>query len=274
MKLASVVNSKWLYEYRNDDRLVLLDASIKAATDLNSLSLKDYIPKSRYFDIKQKFSDVKAQFPSTVPSRIQFEIEAQKLGVNKDSFVVVYDNRGIYSSARAWWLFKTFGFKNVAVLDGGLPEWKRLGYATVPTFSSEIVECGNFSANYQKHYLVNFSDISEAIAGDTAIIIDARSRDRFNGVVPEPRAGLRSGTIPNSRNLPFEMMFDNFCLKPKEGLKSAFEPIDIDNKRIIFSCGSGITACILALVADILEFQNSAVYDGSWTEYGTLTPQL
>jgi thiosulfate/3-mercaptopyruvate sulfurtransferase len=265
---SPVVSCEWLQKNHTLEHLIILDASVKK-TDVPAS--EDYMPNSRYFDIKEKFSDTKDEFPNAFPSEEQFQYEAQQLGINENSLIVVYDDLGIYWSPRVWWLFKSFGFETIAVLDGGLPEWKRLNYETVASLTSKTWDIGNFKANYQPDKMRFFHHILEIARDENCGILDARSEERFKGIAPEPRAGLRSGTIPNSANLPYTKLLNGHCLKPKAELKSIFDAYNIGDKAITFSCGSGITACILALAADILDYKNMSVYDGSWTEYGTLT---
>lgn len=263
---SPVVSVKWLHDNLEADNLVVLDGTIAKAFDAMALQ----IPKARFFDIKQKFSDTSNPFPSTFPSEAQFQKEARNLGINNDSVIVVYDDKGIYSSARVWWLFKAFGFESIAVLNGGFPAWKEAG---LPTENMSLYEGkkGNFTAKLQKGYMLFFDDIQNASANKTHKIIDARSSARFNCEVPEPREGLRRGTIPNSVNLPYTDVLEEGKLKSKKELAKSFYMVAEKDEDIIFSCGSGITACVLALGAEISGYQNISVYDGSWTEYGTLT---
>ena len=265
--ISTIVSCKWLYDNRHLEQLIILDASV------NSIDLvsKDSIPNSREIDIKGKFSDVAGVFPNTMPSKEQFETEAKNLGVNKDSIIVVYDDKGVYWSPRIWWLFKTFGFKNIAVLDGGLPEWKKLGHKTITSPTIKNWQLGDFSATYNASMICFFDDILELSKNEMATIIDARSKARFHCQIPEPRKGLRSGTIPNSANLPYTNLLNGNCMKSKQDLKTIFNTFTIGENSVTFSCGSGITACILALAAEISDYQQITVYDGSWTEYGTLT---
>jgi len=268
---SQLVSSAWLYKNLDAENLIILDASIKKVTCTASFSAEEWIPHTRYFDLKGKFSDTDAEFPTTIPSQEQFQKEARQLGVNSDSQIVVYDNKGIYSSARVWWLFKTFGFNAIAVLDGGLPEWKRCTYNTVSSLHTASYKNGNFSAQYRDDTMCYFDDISKISSDAQSMILDARSEERFKSLVPEPRKGLRRGTIPNSKNLPYTSLLNGNCLKPENELKTIFETFEIEDKSLTFSCGSGITACILALAAEILDYKKITVYDGSWTEYGTLT---
>ncbi len=264
----NIVSAQWLKDNFNHPKLIILDASINKVTSNASNNNQSQIPNSRFFDIKNNFSNTTAKFPNTIPSEIQFEQSAQQLGINKDSYIVVYDALGIYSSPRAWWLFKTFGHDNVAVLDGGLPEWTAKGFKTVHKTEKEILK-GNFIAKYNPSHVIYYENLEAISNNENFKIIDARSSDRFTCKVAEPRAGLPSGTIPNSVNLPHDTILEQHKLKPIEALQPLFQDLANPNQHLVFSCGSGITASVLSLAATILGYKNS-VYDGSWTEYATL----
>ncbi len=271
IQIEPLVSAKWLNNHLNDDNLLIFDASMNRVTSNENETENFQIPSTQYFDIKHVFSDTSAPFPSTVPSEEQFTKEAQKLGINKNSIIVVYDDKGIYSSARVWYLFKSFGFKNVAVLDGGLPQWKNENYPLETKKENSKLK-GNFIAKYRSEKFKFFEDIQASANNEKHLIIDARSENRFKCLVTEPRKGLRSGTIPNSVNIPYTKLLENGCVfKSKEGIAQEFEGVNVSNKHLVFSCGSGITACVLALGAEIIGKTNTSVYDGSWTEYGTLT---
>lgn len=263
---STIVSCDWLQKNLDSERLIILNTSIKT----DGFGLDDCIPNSRYFDLKGKFTDSKARFPNTIPSKEQFEAEARSLGINNNSTLVVYDDKGIYWSARVWWLFKTFGLENIAVLDGGLPEWKKNNYKIVPLADNHW-NSGNFSAAYDASKMLYFNEMLKASTNDKVKIIDARSEERFKCLISEPRIGLRGGTIPSSENLPYTNVLNSNCLKSKDELITIFNTFTMEEKSLIFYCGSGITACILALAAEISECKQIAVYDGSWTEYGTLT---
>lgn len=265
-----IVSVKWLHENLNAPNLVILDASMKKATEPDADLALIQIPNARFLDIKNVFSDLDDPFPNAVPSEIQFNRETQNIGINNDSAIVVYDDKGIYSSARVWWLLKAFGHKNIAVLDGGLPEWLKANFKTESKIKHHF-EKGDFKGKYNQKHFKFFDDIQQSIKDENELILDARSSERFQGLVEEPRAGLRSGHIPNSQSLPYSKIKDGNKLKPKDELISIFDTFDIKDRNLIFSCGSGITACILALGADIAGYKNLSVYDGSWTEYGSLT---
>ncbi|MDD7886330.1 sulfurtransferase [Flavivirga sp. 57AJ16] len=260
-----IVSVAWLYNNLGASNLVILDGTINKVFDTSQLQ----ILKARFFDIKNKFSEAHAPFPSTFPTQEQFQKEARALGINKNSAIVIYDDKGIYSSARVWWLFKAFGHENVAVLNGGFPAWKKANYAT-ETMKSYDGKPGDFEADYKPEHMTFFEDMKQASKNKTHRIIDARSEGRFKSLEPEPREGLRMGTIPNSVNLPFTDLLDDGALKSKEDIGKALNKRADKDDAIIFSCGSGITACVLALGANIAGYKNISVYDGSWTEWGSL----
>lgn len=263
-----VVSVAWLYKNLHAKNLVILGGTINKVFDASSKQ----IPHTRLFDIKNKFSNTADPFPSAFPSEEQFEKSARELGINNDSAIVVYDDKGIYSSARVWWLFKAFGYDNVAVLNGGFPAWLSQGHE-IENMKAYCGEQGNFVATYRPKTMLFFNDVKTASEYKTHTIIDARSSGRFNCTEPEPREGLRMGTIPNSVNLPFSELLENGSMKPKEDLEMYFSSLAKKDDAIIFSCGSGITACVLALGAAISGYKNMAVYDGSWTEWGSLVPE-
>ena len=268
---SPLVSVDWLQKNIVAKNLIVLDATISKVSGSKHYSNTVYIPKSQFFDIKKKFSDIDAEFPNSLPTLGQFQSEVQKLGINNNTAIVVYDSHGMYSSARAWWLFKYFGHNNTAVLDGGLPEWMAHKLPTISDYiKSNII--GDFKAIISnKGLMTDFDGIKSYSTSSNTLILDARSEKRFSGDVPEPRKGLRSGTIPNSLNLPYTELLSGHNFKSKEELKQIFNNRIDSQRKIIFSCGSGITACNLALGATLAGYKDFVVYDGSWTEYGTLT---
>lgn len=269
----NLVSVDWLMRNFEASNLIIFDATIKKVTANNSskeIKEKKQIKNARFLDIKNKFSDISSEFPNALQSPQKFEEAARQLGIENNSAIVVYDDLGIYSSARIWWLFKAMGHHNVAVLDGGFPTWEK---AELPIEKAleYFGETGNFIAKYNANYMNDFNDVFDTIDNDNILVLDARSENRFNGTEPEPREGLRSGHIPNSINLPYSKLIENNKMKSKEKLKSIFSNLVDKDNELIFSCGSGITACILALGAEIAGFNNKSVYDGSWTEWGALS---
>lgn len=266
----ALVSVDWLNNNLGANNLIVLNGTIPKVTakqeEYNEVNQQ--IKGSLFFDIKNKFSDFNAEFPNTVLNTEEFEEQAQELGVNQNSCVVVYDEYGIYSSARVWWLFKLFGFDNIAVLNGGFPVWKSKEYS-IETKQENKLSKGNFKANYRPELFKDHTQVLKNITKDEFLVADARSKGRFLAEAPEPRKEVRGGRIPKSVSLPYSELLKEGYLKQKEELESIFKEINPQNQKMIFSCGSGITACVLALGAEISENKNYAVYDGSWTEWGS-----
>lgn len=263
-----IVSAKWLFENLSDPDLILLNASPSSnVSGLKSELDEVQIAGSRTFDLKKNFSDKKSDLPNTLLSAKDFQKAVRQLGINQDSKIVVYDNLGIYTSPRVWWMFKTMGHQNIAVLNGGLPEWVKKGYAT-ESIQQSIYKKGNFKATLNQDMVLNFEAMQSCSANREAVIFDARSAGRFNGTAPEPRAGLRSGSIPNSLSLPWKNVVKNGKFKSKKALREIFSKIKKE-ERMVFSCGSGLTACIILLAAELVNDNPKSVYDGSWTEWAT-----
>lgn len=265
-----LVSVDWLFSNLENEHLIILDATIPKVTSKTDEVIEDkyQIKNTRFFDIQNIFSDVNAAFPNTVLSPEEFEEKAQELGINNKSCIVVYDDLGMYSSPRVWWLFQLMGFKNIAVLNGGFPEWENKKYPTEKPFSHQPKK-GNFTVDYQPQKIKFTEDVLKAVENDKFLIADARSKGRFYATEPEPRKGLKGGHIPNSISFPIADIIVDGKLKSTEELKEIFKEKNPKNKEFIFSCGSGITAAVLALGAEIAGFKNHAVYDGSWTEWAS-----
>ena len=263
-----LVSVDWLYNNLDNEKLIILDCTIPKVTLSNSiLEDKLQIKNAIFFDIKNSFSDNNSEFPNTVLSPDEFQEKAQALGINNNSIIVCYDALGIYSSPRVWWMFQLMGFNNIAVLDGGLPEWKKRNYY-VEKPSNISIKKGNFTVNYQPQKIKYTKDVLNSLENKDVLIVDARSKGRFLGTEPEPRKDLESGHMPNAVSLPFEEIQQNGKMKSEAELAKIFENYK-NKKEIIFTCGSGITASILALGAAIIKQENVAVYDGSWTEWAS-----
>ena len=263
--ISTIVSTEWLYEHCEDQNLIILYASLKGDQDeLKSL----HIPGAIFFDIKNKFSDVSSSLPNTVPDPQKFEEECQLLGINNDSMIVVYDMHGIYASPRVWWLFKTMGHDNIAVLDGGLPSWIHDGFDVVP-YMEKKMNTGDFVAKYKDDNVKSIDQTAVSLTNNTAVVLDARSGGRFKGTAPEPRAELSSGHMPGACSLPYTEVLKDGLFKTKEELQILFKELDLGNSPLIFSCGSGITACIILLASEIAIDNPKSVFDGSWTEWAS-----
>ncbi len=267
----SIISVEVLESKLNDENLVILDCTLKNQLEKLSPEIQDIqIKNARFFDIKFKFSDIKSEFPTAYPTKNEFEKESQKLGINKDSVIVVYDANGIYSSPRVWWLFKSMGHQQVFVLNGGLPEWIKNNFQTEKKLNKTYLK-GNFQIKSNENILRKFDDIMSNLSSKKELVIDVRSKDRFEGNVPEPRKGLRSGQIENSINFPYTKVLSNGKFQSENHLKEIFKFLNDEKRTIVFSCGSGITACIVYLASESILSNSKAIYDGSWTEWGTKT---
>ena len=266
------ISVEWLSENLSLNNLIILDASPTNTVGGKISPFKDYcIPNARLIDIKKQLTNKESDFPNTVPTASQFENVCQSLGINADSKIVVYDNLGIYTSPRVWWLFKFMGHEDVAVLDGGLPEWIKKGNATVhKTDLNQNYQTGNFKAEIDEKLVINYQDVVGNSSSNKFKIVDARSSGRFNGSADEPRKHLQSGSIPNSVNIPYPTLLENGKFKPSDEIRKIFADLVSDQDRLVFSCGSGLTACIVMLASEVAFKESRYLYDGSWTEYAEL----
>ena len=267
----ALVEVEWLNKNLGAEHLIVLDATLPkaVAAGIKEEAPAGRIPGARFFDIKNVFSDTLATYPNTWPGQDAFVKATRDLGLNNDSTIIVYDDHGIYSSARAWWMFKSMGHQNVAVLNGGLVAWNKAGFEVEEKNAMTFVQ-GNFTGNFNAEFFKDHQDVLGHLNDKKELVIDARAEDRFKGLVEEPREGLRSGHIPGSVNLPYaDLLRDGKMIEPQD-LKNKLHSIIPENKNLVFSCGSGITACVLALGAELSGYKNLAVYDGSWTEWGSI----
>jgi thiosulfate/3-mercaptopyruvate sulfurtransferase len=259
--------------------LIILDASFAlpgTGVEPAQEFMKEHIQGAQFFDI-DVIADHNNPLPHMLPSAGEFEEAAKALHINNDSLVVIYGQSGmVMGSARAWWMFRYFGHDNVVVLNGGLPQWKSAGYKTV-SGKSEIsgTQKSSFEANVNAALLKDKAQVREAIGKDDYIILDARSPARFSGQEPEPRVGLKSGHIQGSKNIPASSLInsDDGRLKNANSLQDILENHGFaknSHKNIITTCGSGVTACMIALALFHTGSKNAAVYDGSWSEWGLL----
>ena len=269
----SLITPQFLAENLSAENLIILDASMKPVTNIGVAepAAPTYIPGSLRFDYDNEIKDHNTSLPHMMPTPEFFTEKMQKMGINKDSAIVVYDNVGVYASPRAWWMFRVMGHDNVAVLDGGLPAWMKAGYETTATLATPKSR-GDFASHPRPGLIVDSQAVSHALSDSAYSVMDARSAGRFAGQEKEPRAGLRGGHMPGAVNLPFAEVQANGVMKSPALLHEMFN--EYQNKKLIFSCGTGVTACILALAAEQAGHKNLAVYDGSWTEWGAVDSGL
>jgi len=251
--------------------IVIIDASWHMPGDGKNARaeyLEEHIPGAIFFDIDE-VADAKSPLPHMLPPPEKFSSRMRSMGIGDGSPIVVYDARGIYSAARVWWTFRVMGVEDVTVLNGGLPKWKREG---LPLESGEprVRSARHFTSRRNADLVRDVSDMKSLLKDHSAEIIDARSAERFAGRAPEPRPGLRSGHMPGAHNLPYgRLLKQDGTLKSPAQLEALFKEAGVDlSKPVVTSCGSGITASVLALALAVIGHRRTAVYDGSWSEWG------
>ena len=272
-----LVTTAWLEANLFESNLVLLDASMESVVGKEPILYDEFvcIPRAQKFDLEKVFYDSTSTQLHAMPTPEQFAKEASALGIDRDSLVVVYDNQGIYSAPRAWWMFKLMGHENVYVLDGGLPQWLSELRMTSETYQVAGLDEASepYRVDYQPSFICDTNQVLDQL-GEDSVILDARAAARFNGEACEPRPGVRSGHIPGSVNLPFADLLRGHRIKSVEDLEQLFASLLGDNEAMrIFTCGSGITACILILASVAAGHEKAVLYDGSWAEWGA-NPEL
>lgn len=265
---SNIVSTAWLNEHLEDSKLVILDATLKKKPNGELINhTGPYVPGSMEFNFDTEICEQNTDLPHMLPTPEQFEAATRSLGISNDTLVVCYDAMGIFSSPRAWWTFKIMGHDKVVVLDGGLPQWLKENRKTQAAFSSAKTE-NTFKANFRPEMLYSIEQVIASMRSARVQTIDARSHGRFNATEPEPRPGARGGHIPGSSCIPFTEILQDGRFKSVERMKQEFTKIiSNDAEQLVFTCGSGVTASVLALAADECGLTNLTVYDGSWAEW-------
>jgi thiosulfate/3-mercaptopyruvate sulfurtransferase len=270
-----IVSTDWLAAELGTPGLVVLDCTkylpTEAPLDGRTEFLKARIPGARFLDLDEA-ADPEDPLPHMVPTPARFAKVIGALGVSNGTRVVCYDQKGLHSSPRGWWLLRLFGHENVAALDGGLPKWKAESRA-LDSGPAAPPAPATFVPDLHAHRLAGIGDVKTIIrqGGGGALILDARAKARFDGTAPEPRPGLPSGHMPGAASLPFtDLLNPDGTLKDAAALRARFEAAGADDTRpLVTSCGTGVTACVLALGAVRAGLPEPAVYDGSWTEWAS-----
>ena len=269
--MGPLVTAEWLKAEIGSPDLVVLDATWFLPTESRDGKAEHRIariPGARFFDIDD-VADPDTDLPHMVPAPGRFAAKLAALGVSNDTMVVFYDQKGLASAARGWWMMGLFGHDRAAVLDGGLPKWVAEGRATQEGDPAPA-PAASFRPDYRATRLRGVGDILANVSTQTELVLDARAAGRFTGATPEPRPGMRSGHMPGAANVPYtELLAADQTLLPPDRLRARFLAAGADGSRpLVTSCGSGVTACILTLGLTLAGLPAGAVYDGSWTEWG------
>jgi len=266
-----IVETDWLAQRLDAPDIVVVDASLhlpNTGRNAKAEYLAEHIPGALFFDIED-IADEQNPLPHMLPSTVKFASRVKRMGIGDGVRVIAYDSVGLYSAARAWWMFRAMGHNDVAVLNGGLKKWKAEGRPVVdgepPHRSSR-----HFSPRFHAELVRDAGEVQALIGNSVTQIVDARSAARFEGREADPRPGLRAGHIPSSRSVPYASLLNaDGTLKSEPELRAVFAAASVDIGRpVVASCGSGVTAGIVALALAILGRPDAAVYDGSWVEWG------
>lgn len=263
------VSTQWLADHLQAPDLILFDASWHmpaAGRNAYAEFLQRHIPGAVFFDI-DAIADHSTSLPHMLPDAVAFSAAVRKLGLGDGMRVVVYDSLGLFSAPRLWWTLQVFGAGEVSILDGGLPAWIAEGRPLEE--GPHARQPRHFTARLDHALVADAQDVKKALSDGSAQVVDARSAERFRGIVAEPRPGLRAGHMPGALNLPFGELLANGRMKDAASLERAFAQAGVDPERpIIASCGSGLTASILSLALAATGRPPATVYDGSWSEWG------
>ncbi|MBN8808151.1 MAG: 3-mercaptopyruvate sulfurtransferase [Sphingomonas sp.] len=270
--MDALVTTDWLAEALGAPDLRVIDAtyygSVPGGPDGDPAAdfAAAHIPGAAFLDLAT-LADATSDLPSTLPDAATFQARLRAIGVNGDDRIVLYDQSHYRTASRAWWMLRTFGAERVAILDGGFAKWQREGRPTERGMPSPTP--GDFTAAFDPRRLRTLDQIRATVANGAEQILDARSAARFSGVEPDPRPGTASGHMPGAKNLPYGQLFDaDGTWKRGDALRTAFADAGIDLARpLVTTCGSGITAAVLAFGAHLLG-NEAALYDGSWSEWG------
>jgi len=271
MSFPATVSAEWLAARLADASVRVIDASYHlpaAKRDAKSEFATSHIPGAVFFDI-EAISDRTNALPHMLPDANAFAAAAGALGIDADTHVVAYDVYGLMSAARAWWMLRAFGHDRVSILDGGFAKWREDGHPVSATPTQPAAR--RFAAKFRPELVRSQADLVANLETRDFQVVDARSAARFMGQAPEPRPGLRGGHIPGSANVPYTALLDlaTQTVLPAEEIAKRFAAAGLDPARpIVASCGSGVTACVLALGLYQIGHPDAAVYDGSWSEWG------
>ena len=272
--MNELIEIDWLKKNLNNPQIKIIDGTWHMpGSELNGFDVfkERHIPNPIFIDLEE-ISDTNSNLPHMMPDENLFSEKISSLGISKNDNLIIYDMYGMFSAARIWFMFKTFGHNNVSLLNGGFPAWLASG-GEVSNKINKLKE-SNYKAKLNKLLVANYNEILENLSHQKYQVLDARSPERFSGISEEPRPGMKSGHIPKSKNLYFNSLIDQDTKKfvKKEKIEKLIKKSGIDiNKDIICSCGSGVTACIIKFALELIsKKKNIRIYDGSWAEWGTI----
>ena len=270
--MHDLVSTEWLAGALGAPDLMVFDATKYLPNEpFDGLTKfrEAHIPSAHFFDV-DVVADPDTNLPHMAPTAGRFARLMGEMGISNATRVIFYDQKGLQSSARGWWLMKLFGHEKAAVLDGGLPKWLAEGRAT-ESGDAKPAAPSSYTPDFRADLVKGIGDVKRIIAHGGALLLDARAKGRFDGTAPEPRAGLPSGHMPGAKSVPFsELLNADFTMKDAAALRARFAAAGADGtKPIVTSCGTGVTACILALGLKQAGLGDAAIYDGSWTEWAS-----
>jgi thiosulfate/3-mercaptopyruvate sulfurtransferase len=279
-QVPAVVSTEWLADRINDPGVKIIASESETVTatgssqaavarDLRAEFEASHIPGAVLFNLDE-ISDPESELLMMLPPREQFSAQVSALGISNDDLVIVYDSQGVRTSPRSWWMFRVFGHDNVAVLDGGLPKWKREDRQIASGW--EEAETCQFTAELRGALLLDVHQMMQIQADRTVQVVDGRPANRYQGTAPEPRGNIPSGRMPWSKSVPSDLVVNSQSgeLFPLETIRTNFEAASVNiDQPIATTCGRGIAACQLALGLHLLSNTNAAIYDGSWLEWAS-----
>lgn len=265
--MSNQIETLALKDLIDHDAVKVIDGSWALdGTDMHARFVEDHIAGAQFFDL-EAVTDRQTTLPHMAPTAEVFAAAVGRMGISHTDHVVIYDRQGLFSAARVWWTFKLMGHEKVQVLRGGLPAWKAAGLAVTHRVSTAVSTI--YSPHMHRENITDLNRLYENLENDAWLVLDARPEARFEGRAAEPRPGLRAGHMPGARSLPSSCLIRDGALKPNDELRALLAERGVaDNRFVVTSCGSGVTAAILSLALAETGHGKTALYDGSWAEWG------